>query len=164
MSIALTLCCLPTACSACHSLVAPFSILRSPFSSLDCLFCSLFSFKRLFYLNELCVSIKMQRLRYDAQRANRFAPPAQAPSSLLLPFPHLCVSSELAGQVELSLRMPRYKMHLQQIPRVSVRLTCPVNPLLASLPSLSLPLSSSLTPLLTFSVCLTTNLPIVLLN
>lgn len=72
--------------------------------------------------------------------------------SLQLPLPSpLCVSSELAGQVELSLRMPRYNMYLQ--PRVSVRLTCPVNPLLLS-PS----------PLLTFSVCLTTNLPIVLLN
>lgn len=157
MSTALTLCCLPTACSACHSLVAPFSVLRSPFSSLDSLFCSLFSFKRLFNLNELCVSIKMQRLRYDAQRANRFAPPAQSASPSPLSLPPLCVSSELAGQVELSLRMPRYKMHLQQIPRVSVRLTCPVNPLLASL-------SLLLTPLLTFSVCLTTNLPIVLLN
>lgn len=70
--------------------------------------------------------------------------------SLPLPFPFpfpapLCVSSELAGQVELSLRMPRYKMHLQQIPRVSVRLTCPVNPLLASLPlSFSLSLAHSL--------------------
>lgn len=76
--------------------------------------------------------------------------------SLQLPLPSpLCVSSELAGQVELSLRMPRYNMYLQ--PRVSVRLTCPVNPLLASL-------SLSPSPLLTFSVCLTTNLPIVLLN
>lgn len=63
-----------------------------------------------------------------------FPPPSPSP---------LCVSSELAGQVELSLRMPRYKMHLQQIPRVSVRLTCPVNPLLASL-SLSLSVSHSL--------------------
>lgn len=81
------------------------------------------------------------------------------PLPLPSPLPPLCVSSELAGQVELSLRMPRYKMHLQQIPRVSVRLTCPVNPLLASLS-----LFPFLTPLLTFSVCLTTNLPIVLLN
>lgn len=116
-------------------------ILNSPFSSLDSLFCCLFSFKRLFNLNELCVSIKMQRLRYEAQRANRFAPPAQAPSLLPLSLSPLCVSSELAGQVELSLRMLRYKMHLQ--PRVSVRLTCPVNPLLASL-SLSLFFSHSL--------------------
>lgn len=67
------------------------------------------------------------------------------PLPLPLPLPPLCVSSELAGQVELSLRMPRYKMHLQQIPRVSVRLTCPVNPLLASVSlSLSLSLAHSL--------------------